>query len=431
MISKSKVKLKAMFKFKPFSHKQRMVINWWTAKSPVRDYDGIIADGAIRSGKTVSMSLSFVIWAMSTFNGQNFGMCGKTNGSFMRNVFITLRQMLKSRGYTVRERRSDSLFFVSRGDVENTFYIFGGRDERSQDMVQGITLAGVFFDEVALMPESFVNQATGRCSVDGSKHWFNCNPGSPNHWFLQRWIKQRDKKRYLYLHFDMDDNLSLSERIKDRYRSMYSGVFYKRYILGMWVLAEGVVYPMFSREKHVTSKPFVYEPLNRDHRRLRFFVAVDYGTVNPFAALLAKYDPYDGSVEIINEIYHAGRDGQRADNEEYYRMLERLVDGYPIESIIIDPSAASMIETIKKYGKYLARAANNDVLNGIQEVTKYLNLGLLKVSDKCKGLLMEFETYSWDEKSGQDKVIKENDHALDALRYLVYTVIRDLNRFRV
>ena len=427
----SSVKLKAGFKFKPFSQKQRQILNWWTDESPYKDYDGIIADGAIRSGKTVSMSLSFVMWAMASFNGCNFGMCGKTIGSFRRNVFLTLKLMLRSRGYKVKERRSDSLFIVTRGEVENTFYIFGGRDERSQDLVQGITLAGVFFDEVALMPESFVNQATGRCSVEGSKFWFNCNPASPNHWFLVNWIKKRKKKRLLYLQFSIDDNLSLSERTKERYRTQYTGVFFKRYILGLWVIAEGLVYTMFSREKHVTSEEFVYDPYNADHRRCRFYIAIDYGTVNPFAALLAKYDPFKHDVEIINEVYFAGREGRRADNEEYYKLIEKLAEGYPIEAIIIDPSAASMIETIKKYGKFLVKAANNDVLNGIQEVTKYLNMNLLKVNAKCKGLLMEFESYSWDEKSGEDKVIKENDHSLDALRYLIYTMIRTLNKFRV
>lgn len=431
MTQKIKKKLKASFKFKPFSQKQRQVLNWWTDESPYKDYDGIIADGAIRSGKTVSMSLSFVIWAMECFNGCNFGMCGKTIGSFRRNVLITLKLMLRSRGYKVKEHRSDSLFVVTRGEKENTFYIFGGRDERSQDLVQGITLAGVFFDEVALMPESFVNQATGRCSVEGSKFWFNCNPAGPNHWFLVNWIKKRKKKKLLYLRFTMDDNLSLSERTKERYRTQYTGVFFKRYILGLWVIAEGLVYTMFSREKHVTNKDFKYDPYNREHRRYRFFIAIDYGTVNPFAALLAKYDPINHDVEIIDEVYFAGREGKRADNEAYYKMIEKLAEGYPIEAIIIDPSAASMIETIKKYGKYLVKAANNDVLNGIQEVTKYLNLNLLKINAKCKGLLMEFESYSWDEKSGEDKVIKENDHALDSLRYLIYTMIRTLNKFRV
>lgn len=164
---------KATIVFKPFSKKQKKVLTWWNTNSPVKDKDGIIADGAIRSGKTISMSLSFAIWAMETFNGQNFGMCGKTIGSFRRNVLFWLKLMLKARKYHVQDKRADNLIVVSKGNVTNYFYIFGGKDERSQDLIQGITLAGVFFDEVALMPQSFVNQATGRCSVDGSKFWLN------------------------------------------------------------------------------------------------------------------------------------------------------------------------------------------------------------------------------------------------------------------
>lgn len=224
---------KAAFRFKPFSKKQRKILNWWCPDSPVKGKDGTIADGAIRSGKTLAMSLSFVIWAVTSFQGQNFGMCGKTIGSFRRNVLFWLKIMLRSRGYKVKDHRSDNLLEVIRGDTVNYFYIFGGKDERSQDLIQGITLAGVFFDEVALMPESFVNQATGRCSVDGSKFWFNCNPDGPYHWFKLNWIDRctgylarkqqeelRDKnielKDILYLHFTMEDNLSLSEKIKAR-----------------------------------------------------------------------------------------------------------------------------------------------------------------------------------------------------------------------
>ena len=138
-------RINRMFQFQPFSRKQRKVLNWWCRTSPVKDYDGIIADGAIRSGKTVSMSLSFVMWAMSSFAGQNFAMCGKTIGSFRRNVLFWLKLMLKSRGYKVADHRADNLLVVTRRGVENYFYIFGGKDERSQDLIQGITLAGVFF----------------------------------------------------------------------------------------------------------------------------------------------------------------------------------------------------------------------------------------------------------------------------------------------
>lgn len=236
------MKKKAKFKFKPFSKKQRKILNWWCDDSPVKDKDGIIADGAIRSGKTISMSLSFILWAMTRFDAQNFGMCGKTIGSFRRNVLFWLKLMLISRGFKVKDMRADNLLIVSKNGVENFFYIFGGKDERSQDLIQGITLAGVFFDEVALMPESFVNQATGRCSVEGSKFWFNCNPDGPKHWFKLNWIDKCKEKKLIYLHFTMEDNLSLTEAIKERYKAMYVGVFYQRYILGLWVAAEGVIF---------------------------------------------------------------------------------------------------------------------------------------------------------------------------------------------
>jgi PBSX family phage terminase large subunit len=239
---------KTVFKFQPFSKKQRMVLNWWTDASPVADADGIIADGAIRSGKTLCMSLSFVLWAMETFDGQNFAMCGKTVGSFRRNVLFWLKMMLNGRGYKFEDRRSENLLIVTKGNKENFFYIFGGRDERSQDLIQGITLAGVFLDEVALMPESFVNQATGRCSVDGSRMWFNCNPEHPQHWFKAKWIDKADEKRLLYLHFTMDDNLSLSDAVKERYRRMYTGVWFLRFIRGQWVAAEGACYPLFAAD---------------------------------------------------------------------------------------------------------------------------------------------------------------------------------------
>lgn len=137
-------KVKQFFHFKPFSPKQRKVLNWWCDTSPVKDMEGIIADGAIRSGKTLSMSLAFAFWAMTTFENQNFAMCGKTIGSFRRNVLFWLKLMLRARGYKVEDYRADNLIVISRGETENYFYVFGGKDERSQDLIQGITLAGVF-----------------------------------------------------------------------------------------------------------------------------------------------------------------------------------------------------------------------------------------------------------------------------------------------
>lgn len=426
------------FNFKPFSRKQKQVLTWWCPNSPVKDCDGIIADGSIRSGKTLSMSLSYVIWAMSTFDQNNFGMAGKTIGSFRRNVVFWLKLMLKSRGYKVIDHRSDNMLKISKCEVVNYFYIFGGKDERSQDLIQGITLAGMLFDEVALMPESFVNQATGRCSVSGSKFWFNCNPDNPRHWFKTNWIdkcrcnlsteliaeyekKDVELKNLVYLHFTMEDNLSLGEDIKKRYRSMYTGVFFKRFILGLWCVADGLVYSMFDESKHVIRGKC---PESGMH-----IVSVDYGTVNPFSAGLWGFDGKRAIRE--KEIYYNGRErGERIDDEAYYRKLKELIGDTKIEYIIVDPSAASFIETIKKYGEYIVKRANNEVLDGIRVVTTFLNRGRLLIHESCTNSIEEFGLYCWNEESGEDKVIKENDHAMDDIRYFCYTFMRNWLRWK-
>lgn len=409
------------FEFKPFSIKQKKVLTWWCDTSPVKDKEGIIADGAIRSGKTLCMSLSYVLWAMTKFNNQNFGMAGKTIGSFRRNVLFWLKLMLRSRGHRVSDHRADNLVIVTKGDISNYFYIFGGKDESSQDLIQGITLAGMFFDEVALMPESFVNQATGRCSVTGSKYWFNCNPASPRHWFKVGWIDKQEEKNMVYLHFTMDDNLSLDENIKKRYRAMYVGVFFKRYILGLWCMADGLVYDMFDEEKHVIKGEVPYV---RTH-----IVSVDYGTVNPFSAGLWSFD---GSRAIREkEVYYNGREEhKRMDDESYYELMREMIGDADVEYIIVDPSAASFIETIKKHGEFTVKGANNDVLDGIRIVTTFLNSGRILIHESCKNSIEEFGLYSWDEESGEDKVIKENDHAMDDIRYFCNTYLRRQLKWR-
>lgn len=381
-------------------------------------YDGLICDGSIRSGKTVSMTVGFILWSMSRFNGGTFAICGKTIESLRRNVITPLPGWIEGL-YTVRERRTENKLIITDGTTTNMYYMFGGKDEGSYALVQGITLCGVLFDEVALMPRSFVEQAMARCSVEGSKFWFNCNPESPTHWFYDKWIKQHKKHNVIYLHFTMDDNLSMSAQIKHRYESMYSGVFYRRYIQGLWVKAEGLVYPMFNQDTHVLHDRFDFDP---NHR---YYVSVDYGTVNPFAAGLYDYDPIQCKAVMIRELYYAGGTEHRVDNEAYYKMLDQLIGGYPIQYIVIDPSASSMIETIQKYGTHLVVRADNDVINGIQDVTKFLNAGVIYVHDSCKNTIEEFEQYSWDDKSAADTVLKEHDHSMDQLRYFCRTVLRN------
>lgn len=416
-------KFKISFKFKPFSKKQRKVLNWWTKESPVKDADGIIADGAIRSGKTLSMSLSFVMWAMEKFNGQNFAMCGKTVGSFRRNVWFWLRIMLLSRGYTYTDHKTDNYIEIIKNGKVNYFYIFGGKDEASQDLIQGITTAGIFFDEVALMPESFVNQGTGRCSVDGSAFWFNCNPDAPMHWFKTNWIDKAKEKNLLYLHFTMDDNLSLSERIKQRYRRMYVGVFFKRFISGLWAMAQGAIFDMWSEEENEITEEELPTSLNS----MRRYISIDYGTTNPMV-FLDIYDDGD-TLWIPREYYYDSKEkqGQKTDKQYADDLEEFIEDGPHPTYIILDPSAASFKAELRNRG-IRVKDADNEVSDGIRMTSTMIAQRKIKVvRAKCKRTIGDITAYIWDEKAaerGEEKPVKTNDHGADALRYFVKTIIK-------
>lgn len=402
------------FEFKPFSKKQRQVLNWWAEESPVNEKEGIIADGSIRSGKTVSMSLSFVIWAMEKFSDQNFAMCGKTVGSFRRNVLVWLKLMLTSRRYEVSERRSENLLIVKRKDKVNYFYIFGGRDESSQDLIQGITLAGVFFDEVALMPESFVNQATGRCSVEGSKFWFNCNPSFPEHWFKQNWIEKSEDKSIIYLHFTMDDNLSLSEKMKDRYKSMYTGVFYQRYILGLWVNAEGLIFRYFAENQ----EPYLFseDMFERNEITGRYngkfshlIMGVDFGdNGSKYSFHCTGFRNGFNNLFVVDEYDIEKSKGIDSEKlcREFIRFYKRIISKWgQLDWIFCDSASNTLINTL------ITAAAKENlessiirpvVKNPISErpvlVDLLLSTGRLKINKNCKNLIFSLKSLVWDEK---------------------------------
>lgn len=402
---------------KPFSAKQLKVMTWWACPEISNKYDAVIADGSIRSGKTMSMSLSFILWAMTSFDGCNFAICGKTVGSCRRNVIKPLLDMIRSR-YKIQDKRTENMIVLQNGRRRNYFYIFGGKDESSQDLIQGITLAGVMLDEVALMPRSFVEQALGRCSVEGARFWFNCNPDNPYHWFYQEWIQGAEDKKALYLHFTMDDNLTLSEEVKSRYFGLYTGNFFERYILGRWVAADGLIYPMFSRESCVVS--------SEDRRYSQYYVSIDYGTLNPFSAGL--WGKSGGVWYRIREYYYDGRSkkSQKTD-EEYYDEVVKLIDGLPITAIIVDPSAASFITAVQRHGRYNVLKADNAVIDGIRITAACIQQGKILFNDCCTNTFAEFASYVWDtkhaEKTGEDKPVKEHDHAMDDIRYFCSTVL--------
>lgn len=382
---------------------------------PFTDFDALIADGAIRSGKTAFMTIAFIDDAMRRYNKQRFGICGKTVDSTVKNIIAPYLGLVYAKEkYNIQWRRTDKTLIISNSERENVFEIFGGKDESSFALIQGRTLAGVLFDEVALQPRSFVEQACARCSVDGSKMWFNCNPDSPKHWFYEEWICHTKRHNALRLHFELDDNPALSERIKNRYKSMYTGVFYDRYIRGMWVVADGLVYRNFN------SLPCIVNDVP-DYGE--YFISVDYGTLNPFSAGLWCLS--NGTATRIKEFYYNGRKkGKQKTDEEYYEDIKALADGRNINCIVVDPSAASFIECIRRHGDYIVQPANNKVIDGIRTVSNMLASGVIKIHKSCEDAIREFGLYRWDEKKSEDAVIKENDHAMDDIRYFCYTILR-------
>ena len=385
-----------------------MTLLWWKMES-YRNKNGIICDGSIRSGKTVSMAIGFILWSLSRFNNQSFAICGRTIESLRRNVITHIPEWLEGL-CSVVERRSENKIVITVDGRSNTYYLFGGRDESSYTLIQGITLAGVLFDEVALMPRSFVEQAMARCSVAGSKFWFNCNPESPGHWFYQEWIRKALDRNMLYLHFTMEDNLSLAPEVKSRYEAMYSGVFYDRYIRGLWTVAEGLIYTMFNKNFHIVPS------IPRDYEE--YYISCDYGTLNPTSAGL--WGLCQGKWYRIREYYYDGRKRQyQRTDEEHYTALQTLAGSYPIRKVIVDPSAASFIEAIRRHGRFMVEPASNRVLDGIRDVATHLNAGDIFICDCCKDCIREFGLYRWDEKSSEDRPLKTDDHAMDDVRYFV------------
>lgn len=390
------------------------------------DYSYLICDGAVRSGKTSLMAVGFIDDAMTRFNGRRFGICGKTVDSATKNIVQPYMAMqYAQRSYRIKWSRTDKTMTVSKGGITNVFEVFGGKDESSYALIQGRTLAGCLIDEVVLQPRSFVDQAMIRCSVTGAKVWFSCNPAAPSHWFYTDWILKADKGEInaKHIHFVLRDNPGLSEETIKRYEQSFTGVFYQRYVLGEWVAAEGLVYPFFSAGQDTYL-------LHGDASHIdgQFYVSIDYGTHNPCS--MGLWVIHDGKALRIKESYFDSRAErvQRTD-EEHYAELERLTKGYYIQAVVVDPSAASFIETIRRHGKYLVIPADNDVLNGIRCVASLMQAGLVTIHESCTASRREFGLYSWDDKAKEDRVVKENDHAMDDIRYFCYTILAPLIRW--
>ena len=412
-----------------FSMKHLMIMSWWNKTSPVRDASGIILDGAIRSGKTLPGSCSYVLWSFDRFpkGGHNFFFAGKAIGVLRRNVIRPLVKAGRYLGLAIQERRSEGMVVVTNAaGYTNTFYLFGGNDERSQELIQGFTGSGGFFDEAPLMPQPSMNQPFSRLSVEGATAWFTSNPDSPSHWFKTEMIDKADAKGFLYLHMTMDDNLSLSAKKRAWYKTQFFGVFYRRFILGEWCLADGLVYSVFDRQTMVVDP----SPLS-DYDEL--ILGCDYGIQNPQVYLLMGWHRKAQRWEVIREYYYDGRTLQiQKTDAQYYADLVKFAGSTNAQTIYIDPSAASLITAIKQERRFRPIGADNAVTDGIQFTSTLFQTGKLVVCKGCSNTIRELESYAWDtkasEKEGKDIVIKKDDHCPDALRYACMSHIRRYSR---
>ena len=423
---------------KQFSAKQKTAMTWW-ANPRYQEYDAIICDGAVRSGKTLSMGMGFFLWAMRRFSGEQFALCGKTIVSLRRNVLHEILPKVTALGFHCEEKRSENLVIVRSGGRENRFYLFGGYDEGSAALIQGVTLAGVLFDEAALMPRSFVEQALARCSVDGARLWFSCNPGSPHHWFYQEWIKRSRERNALYLHFEMTDNPGLSKRTLERYENMYAGIFYDRYVRGLWVAAEGIVYKDFAND---TEKYLIGDPLEWAKQNGASFsiisIGVDFGGTKSATKFQATGITKDFRVVALEEEYIKNEEiDPNALNRRFATFCQLITSKYGYSQTRADSAETVLIRGLDhtaqkmRLGTQVKNAMKLQITDRIRLVVLLMKQGRFKVSRNCPHLIDALQTAIYDPDKFEDERLDDGTSdidSLDAFEYSIEPYYKDLER---
>lgn len=362
--------------------------------------------GATRSGKTY-LDYYMIPKRIRACRGNGLILLlGNTKSTLERNILEPMRNLWTPA-------------LVGNISSNNTVNLFGrkcyalGADKVSQvTKIQGAGIEYCYGDEVTTWNEEVFQMLKSRLSTPTSCFDGTCNPGPPSHWFKTFLESGADIYQQSYT---IDDNPFLSKDFVGNLKREYAGtVYYDRYILGLWALAEGLVYPMFDKDKHVASEA---------PEKGEWYISVDYGTENPFSAGLWCVT---GKTAVrVREYYYDGRKNRaQKTDEEYYAELEKLAGDKLIQAVVVDPSAASFIACITRHGKYIARKARNEVLDGIRNTASMLNAGLIRIHESCTDCIREFGAYSWDSKKTEDAVVKENDHAMDDVRYFVQTVMR-------
>lgn len=385
-----------------------------------------LLEGSVSSGKTW---ISLVLWAfwvktMPDNPDSLYLMSARSLTTLKRNCLLLLQSLVGERNFTFSISAKEGWLFGRHILLE------GANDAQAEAKIRGLSLQGAYVDEATKLPYDFWVMLLSRLRKPKAKLIATTNPDAPGHWLMEQYIKRAGELDFLDVKFVIDDNTTLPKDYVESIKKEYTGVFYERFILGNWVLANGIIYPMY---QDAIAEPPQGEPS-------AYCLSIDYGTMNAFAAgLWGKYEVRDGvkSKTVwhqIGEYYYSGRDiGVQKTDEEYGIALDKLVEpimkpreerqGQLFEKIetIIDPSAASFIALLNKKKWYKVRKADNAVLDGIRETASAMQQGLIKISPKCKNLIEEMQGYVWDESQSEDKPIKVNDHACDSLRYFVKT----------
>lgn len=384
-------------------------------------------DGAVRSGKT---HVSYWRWAKfvryeAPQNG-DLVIIGRTQSTAERNVIYPMMKIFGEKRLRYASGSGRGYFF------NRPFYVVGANDEAAKTKIQGSTVAGALGDEVVLWPESFFTMLQSRMSLEGSKFFGTMNPDGPMHW-MKKLIDRRDELDICYIHFELHDNKFLPKNFAENISKEYTGLWYKRFVLGLWCAAEGAIYDMWDEARHVK---VTADLVTEGYMLVDQCVAVDYGTANPTAALLSQAyrlpDKKARHIHVAAEYYYSGRDAHKQKTDAQYIKDFRLFyeqHGLDISDIplVIDPSASSLKVAAKQAG-FMVRDADNAVLDGIRVVSTRLGADDLTIDPSCQHLRMEIASYVWDPKAqekGEDKPKKENDHACDALRYGVKRLHRE------
>lgn len=386
--------------------------------------DALICDGAVRSGKTIMMTIAFIEWAMAKFDGMSFGICGKTVRSAERNIIAPLMGIGSVRKkYAVKYSRSISLMTVTKGDKTNHFYVFGGKDESSYMLIQGITLAGVLFDEVALMPRTFVDQAIARTlSIDNSKLWFNCNPENPNHWFYKEWVCKPDEHNAKHLHFLMDDNPSLTQKALEKAKASFTGVFYDRYVRGLWVAAEGVIYRQFADnpERYIIDTPPQIAFAN---------IGVDFGGNNSAHAFTCTgFLPNMRGVVTLDEFHSKDALDPAELENKFVSFVCRQLEHYNVVEIYADSAEQVLIRGFRNalaragIGVPIRNAIKGAIVDRIRLFTSLMGADRYKVMRSCEKTVEALSGALWNAKKLNDERLDDGTTNIDSLDAMEYSV---------